>query len=87
MQVKQILTPLIGKSKNLSIQFLKHSSHYYNMPVFEIIFPVRLTKTYVNLIDSLTKCEDYLNHYVQHHYLKQGVVRVQVLTRIIKDVI
>lgn len=77
----------MGKSQNLSIQFLKHSSHYYNMPVFEIIFPVRLTKTYENLIVSLTKCEDYLNHYVQYHYLKQGVVRVQVLTRIIKDVV
>ena len=81
MEVKTVLTPLIGKSKNLSIQFLKHSLHYYNLPVYELIFPLRFNRTYQKLITSLTKCEDYIDHYVQFHYLKHGTVRVQILTK------
>lgn len=88
MEIKTLITPYVGKSENLSIQFLKHSSHYYNLPVCELIFPLRFIKTYETLIASLTKCEDYIDHYVQFHYLKHGTVRVQILTRTnIKDVI
>lgn len=86
MQVKELLTQYENKSKDLSIQFLKHSSHYYNMPVFELLFPVRLIKTYEPLLHAITKCEDYLNHYTKYHHLKQGMVRVQILTRKISAV-